>query len=1039
MIRKSSKFGIIFRIIIILSLFFNLDAKKESAEFDYINIEHLIPNSTVYSIVQDNIGFIWFGTTDGLIRYDGYNFVVYKYDPLNTNSISSNSAGNLFKDQYGIIWIGTWGGGLNRFDIKTGKFSSYIFNKNDPNSISDNRVQSLFEDHYGKFWFGTYQGGLNKFDPETEKFVRYKHDSNNSNTISNNRIWSIEEDIDGSLWIATSNGLNRFNSKTDKFIHYYHNPNNPHSISSNHIRVLFKSSSGTLWIGTQNGLNRFNPKMSTFTRFLYNQKDTNIFGNTTMNAIYEDSRGKIWIGTGYGLYVVDPKTGEITSFLDDSINPERLSSKNIRCIFEDLSGVMWVGTVGGGVSKFDLKPKKIVSYTHNANNPNSLIDNSVLSIFEDRSGILWIGTREGLNEFNRKTGKFRLYKYDKNDPNSLSHNEVWYLYEDHSNTLWVGTDAGLDKFNRKTRKFTRYQYDPNNPDSLGKGGAVCVYEDHSDTLWVGCYTGGLNKFDRATGKFIHYQHDPDNSNTISHNEIWCIYEDSSKNLWIGTGNGINKFDKQTQQFRTYKYDTGRKRQKQMDRVFFIFEDKGNILWIGSDWGLDKFDETSGKFTHFSGKGSLLNFRIMGIVADDEGNIWLRTDRGVSRFNPETKTVKNYNIANTLKSEGYMRGAFCISSRGEMFVGGMNGFNSFYPDSIKDNSHIPPIVITDFKVFNKSLDIGEKLNGNVILEKPITETKEIELSYKASVFSFEFAALDYKFPDRNKYAYRMEPFNKKWVYTDSKRRFVTYTNLYSGRYTFRVKGSNNDGIWNKKGVSVNIKIIPPFTQTLLFKIIILVFLTGIIFMLFKIRIKNIETQRKKLQKLVDERTKQLKKANDALEHLAKEDGLTGIANHRTFQDYLDKEWDRARREQKPISLIMADVDFFKLFNDTYGHQAGDDCLIMIAQVMKSVLNRPADLVARYGGEEFGIIMPNTDLKGGAFIAKKIKQDIIDKQISFKESSIKNVVTVSLGVATLIPSKENDKSILILSADKSLYQAKRLGRNRVHVFSLDQTII
>ncbi len=426
---------------------------------------------------------------------------------------------------------------------------------------------------------------------------------------------------------------------------------------------------------------------------------------------------------------------------------------------------------------------------------------------------MWVGTENGgLNKFERERGQFTHYQHNSNDPHSLSHNFVWPIYEDRTGDFWIGTfGGGLNKFDRDTEQFVRYQHNPNDPHSLGNNSIAKLYEDSLGEFWIGT-TGGLDKFDRATGQFSHYQHNPDDPHSLSSDIVASIYEDQSGSLWIGTLGGFNKFDRKTE-----------------------------------------------TFTRYGTKDGLPNEVITGILEDAQGNLWLSTFKGLSKFNPQTETFKTYTSSDGLQSDRFSVGHY-QSKDGKMFFGGDRGFNAFYPQEIKDNDYIPPIVLTDFQLFNESVPVS----ADSAVPKSLTEIEEIELSYQDSVFSFEFSALHYSDPETNQYAYMLEGFDKDWNYTNAKRRFATYTNLDGGEYVFRVKGSNSDGVWNEEGISVKIIINPPFWQTLWFRTLTVTLVLGSVFGAFNLRVRTIQTQRRQLKIQVNERTKELKTAKEKAE-------------------------------------------------------------------------------------------------------------------------------------------------------------------------------
>jgi len=859
----------------------NLFAQKNSMTFGHISLEQGLSQNTVLCIFQDRKGFIWFGTGDGLNKYDGYSFTVYHHDPENPQSLSHNVVHSIYEDRSGVLWIGTGGGGLNRFDPRSSRgeieqFTHYQADPDDPHSLSHNVVRSIYEDRSGVLWIGT-GGGLNRFDPqssqgETEQFTHYQSDPDDPHSLSHNVVSSIYEDRSGVLWIGTVSGLNRFDPRssqgdTEQFTHYQPDPNDPHSLSHRVVSSIYEDQSGTLWIGTGGGgLNRFDRETEQFTYYQADPNDPYNLSHNRILSIYEDRSGVLWIGTyGGGLNRFDRERKKFIHYQPDSNDPNSLNHNDVLSIYEDRSGVLWIGTGGGGLNKFDRSKERFIHYQTTPNDPGSLSHNEVSSVYEDRSGVLWIGTGGGgLNRFDRDMEQFTYYQTDPTDPQSLSSNAVLSVYEDRSGMLWIGTwDGGLNRFDRNTEQFTHYYADPDDPYSLSSNAVWPIYEDHSGALWIGTWGGGLNRFDRDTKQFLHYYADPDDPNSLSSNVVLSIYEDRSGVLWIGTDGGLNKFDPRssrgdTERFIHYQTDPNDPLSLSHNRVLSIYEDRTGVLWIGTSGGLNKFDRAQETFIHYNKKNGLPHNAIAGILEDQQGNLWLSTGKGISKFNPRTETFKNYSMRDGLQGYEFNAGAYHKSRRGEMFFGGVNGFNAFYPDRIKDNPHIPPIVMTDFQLLNKSVVPSD----DSPLQQSITETEEITLSYKDNVFSFEFAALDYTTPEKNQYAYMMEGFNEDWVYSGTKR-FVTYTNLDPGRYIFRVKGSNNDGVWNEEGIAVKLTIVPPFWQTTWFKILASACFIGFVYALHKIRIINIERQREKLEYQVGERTRELVEKNQQI--------------------------------------------------------------------------------------------------------------------------------------------------------------------------------
>jgi ligand-binding sensor domain-containing protein len=803
-------------------------------EFEEISIDEGLSQSIVECIIQDRNGFMWFGTEDGLNKYDGYTFTIMRHDPDDATSISYNHILALCEDRKGYIWIGTFNGGLNKYNTFTGRFSAYRHRRDNPRSLSHDYINTLYVDNTGTLWIGT-QNGLNMYHEDTDDFTRYLHDPDDPNSISSNIIRDIVEDRSGVLWIATDGeGLNSFDRETGRFRVYRHDPDDRLSLSHNSVRVLYEDRSGVLWVGTNGGgLNRFDKDLEIFMRFINDPSDPYSLSHNQVYALYEDQSGLFWVGTnGGGLNLFDREEGRSYTFRNDPNDPTSLSYDEIYDIYEDRSGVMWLGTYGGGVNKFDLKRKQFVTYRPDPNDPNSLSEEIVWSICEDREGILWIGTHGGgLNRFDRRTGRYTHYRYDRNDPTSIGSDIVRNVFIDRSGVFWIGTHGGgLNRFDPDTDRFVRFQNDPDEPASISSNELRYIYEDHQGVLWIGTNGGGLNKFDRASETFTRYRSDPNDPTSLSNDYIRVIYEDSDGNFWIGTqGGGLEKFDRQAGTFTHYRHDPENANSISNDFVFSIHEDASGTLWLGT-WGggLARFDRTTETFKHYTEKDGLPTNSIYGLLEDGDGNFWISTNYGVAKFDPRTERLKHYTEEDGLQSNEFNGSAFFKSASGEMFFGGIDGFNSFYPEDIKDNPFIPPVVITSFL----------KLNKKVKLDSAISEMHKLTLSHKDYVFSFEFSSLDFTAPVKNAYAYKMEGLDEEWIFTDSEKRFATYTTLAPGKYRFRVKGSNNDGVWNEDGTAIELIITPPLWRTFWFQALVILSVLSLVIFLYQRRLRNV---------------------------------------------------------------------------------------------------------------------------------------------------------------------------------------------------------
>jgi len=804
---------------------------SELIKFEHFTVAQGLSQNTVQCLLQDRRGFLWFGTRDGLNQYDGYSFTIYKPDPQNVQSVSDNRIESLYEDHLGILWIGTQYGGLNQFDPATETFQRYQHDSRNPRSLSSNNILVIYETpgSDGALWIGTDKG-LNQFERATGTFRRYQHDPENLRSLCHNAVSAIYEDRFGELWIGTVGGglcrMSRQDRATGVFQSYQHDPQNPQSLSSKVVNAICEDQAGNLWVGTSEGLSCLPQKARetetalglAFRNYRHDPKNSSSLSQNYIRSIYADRSGVIWIGTrGGGLNRLDSATATATGltfrrYQNDPQNSSSLSSNDVLSIYENRSGGMWLGT-RAGVNRFERAPTPFQHYQHDPKNAQSLSDNSVWAIHEDRAGDVWIGTFSGgLDQFERATGTFTHFRHDAKNSRSLSDNSVWSIYEDHAGTLWIGTrDGGLNRFDRATKTFRHFRRDPKNPQSLSYNWVSSIQEDAAapGVLWIGTWGGGLNRFDRNTEIFKNYRNDPRNPQSLSSNGVWLIYEDRPGILWLGTEIGLERFDRATETFKHYHYDPNNSNSLSNNSIWSIYESrqgKDGVMWIGTNSGLNRFDRTTETFKHYREKDGLPNEVIYGILGDDHGNLWLSTNKGIAKFNPETGKIRHYEARDGLQSNEFNANAAFQNRRGEMFFGGINGFNIFHPDSIKDNPYIPPVAITTLRRYNT--DIAE---GVAISEKGVSGRDEIVLSYKDEILTFEFAALNYRNTFKNQYAFKLEGFNDNWIQLGAERR-ATFTNLSPGEYTLRVKGSNNDGVWNEVGAALKLIITPPWWRT-----------------------------------------------------------------------------------------------------------------------------------------------------------------------------------------------------------------------------------
>jgi len=815
-------------------------------EFKRLTTNEGLSQGHVSSILKDGKGFMWFATDEGLNKYDGYRFSVYKNDPEKDRSISNNFVYDLIEDRSGTLWVAT-ASGLDKFNREKDNFTRYS-----PVSSGIN-VKDILLDKMDRIWLAT-TGGLYLFNPVNFSFKRYLHHERNANSLSHDFVFKITEDSDGDLWIGTRDGLNHFNLQTEKFTRYFHDSHNNKSIGSSWIKTVYKDKKDNIWIGTQGGgIALYDKKENSFVNFIHDPRNSNSICHNDILSFAEDAEGRLWIGTeNGGLSVFNSETSRFVHFKNDINDDGSLSNNSVYSLYKDDIGNMWVGTWSGGANFLAMFGKKF-KYYGQAPGDRGLSNNIVLSIAGDENAI-WIGTDGGgLNRFDRKSEKFTHYRNNISDKNSINSDYVLSIVEVEPGLLALGYHrGGFDLFNVKTGHITHYLPEENNSNSLSVLTVNTIFKDHDGNLWLGTWGGGLDLFSIKDKTFKSFQNNPQDSNGISSNFIHVIQEGNNANLWVATQVSLDLLDRKTGTFAHYHNDPKVKLSISHNMVDCIFKDDTGGLWFGTGAGLNFFNPKTGDFRTYTEKDGLLNHTIHGILEDANDNLWISTNKGISKFNPVTKTVRNYGTADGLQGNEFKARSCYKTQDGMMFFGGPNGFNSFHPDSIKDNPIIPAIYITDFLVFNKPVFIDGK---DSTLQKQITETKEIRLSYDQSVFTLEFVALNYTHPEKNQYAYKLEGFEKDWNYIGHNRT-ATYTNLDPGKYIFHVKGSNNDGLWNEEGTSVKIVIAPPFWQTWWFRSFSALLVVGSAFSFYFMRVNTIQKQKLILEKLVKERTEEL---------------------------------------------------------------------------------------------------------------------------------------------------------------------------------------
>ncbi|MBN2522361.1 MAG: hypothetical protein JXB24_03755 [Bacteroidales bacterium] len=828
-------------------------SKDLNLNFSHLTSQEGLSNNTIHCIYQDSKGFLWIGTSDGLNLFNGYEFEIFKYNAQDTSSLSSNSVFGILEDSKGRLWI-AGSTGIDIFDWQTISFKHIPF--------------------------------VDEFNPSAyQSYTR-----------------AIIEDKEGNIIIANTTGVFVYDTLKCGFVRFLKDIPNFGALGQEGIRALLIDKNERIWIGSIGyGLYCYDLKLKE--AFTYRLRKAGVDINERTYTIAEDSKDDIWIGTDNGIYIVKSDLSEVRTFKGS----KGLSSNNIRHIYVENDQRIWIGTIDGGLCLYDESTNSFSCYQSNESNIYSLNNNSVQSIWKDRQGILWVGTIQGgVNYSPIDYGlRFKLITSEKGNSNSLIYDAVSALYEDKEGNIWIGTDGGgLDYYNRKAKTFRHYRYIPGGANTISGNSILAITEDSRGNIWIGGYLFGINIIDRVSGGIVNLKNDPDNPNSLSSDDVrdilisndttvwiatngggvdrynpqtgifyhyrqgpdnsivnnWCIklFKDSYGILWIGTYDGLSIYDQKTDRFNNYSH-TDKAGSLSNSWVYAFAEDKSGDVWIGTANGLNHFHRETQVFTPVYSSIGFLNEVINGILIDDHENLWLSTNNGISKFNPTNSTVKKYDVFDGLQGNQFIHGSYLKTNTGEMFFGGLDGLNYFYPDSIKDNQFKPEVYLTDFLLFFEPANVN--IPGSP-LSKSITVSDKIVLTHKQSVITFKYAALNYFSPEKNQYQYILEGSEKEWNNVGT-RREATYTNLNPGKYIFKVKASNNDGIWNEQATSLRLIILPPWWKTLFFKILIVLIITSAIVGYYFFRISSLKKQQRKLEELVESRTKEIKATNSIL--------------------------------------------------------------------------------------------------------------------------------------------------------------------------------
>lgn len=829
----------------------------QALRFEHIGVEDGLSQSTITTILQDRRGFLWFGTEDGLNRYDGYTFTVFKPDPDDSSSISDRWIHALYEGRDGSIWVGTRLGGLNRFDPLTGKFTAYLNNPADSSTISSNKVNAIYEDSDGIIWVGT-EAGLAWLDPSSGKITRVRGIPDDPATLSGIRITTVFEDLRGNIWVGTADaGLNRFSTRTSTFRRYNYDPALPDRLCSNNIESIAQDVNGILWLATPNGLTRLNPISGYASCFRNDPTVLESLSDNQVETVFIDRLGRLWVGTARGLDFYVAETGTFGHIVSNPAAPDSLSAETIYSIYQDRGGVMWVGTYGGGINKYDQTRERFAYFRNHPDDSASLSENFIFPIHVDSTGRVWIGTYGGgLNQFDPVTGGFTRYMNVSGNPFSLPNNYVWSIFSDSKSTLWVGTGSGLARFDADTSRFIAYSRRADNSSDQEPGVVFTMAEDSSGVIWLGT-RNGIGRFYTGTGAYLPERFDELGAPGTGDRVVSMLME-SGDILWFGTmDRGLYRFNIRTRTLENYRADPDVPGSLSHNTVFAIHRDSRGTLWLATGGGgLNRFEPETGTFHSYTEEDGLPSAVIYGILEDANGNLWMSTNYGVSRFNPIALAFRNFTVNDGLANMDFNMSAYARAPNGAMYFGSVKGLNAFYPDRIFENNYVPPIAITSLTREGKPLaDTG--LPGI---------PSAIVLSWPGNSFEFEFTALGFADTAHNQYAYKLEGFDPDWYYIDNKRN-GRYTNLPGGEYTLLLKAANSDGVWNEHPLEIPVTVIPPYWETWWFQMTAVLIVAVLGFVGYRVRVHQVEGRNRELEELVRARTFEMEKLFERTKELA----------------------------------------------------------------------------------------------------------------------------------------------------------------------------
>ena len=985
-----------------------------------------LSQDSVMSILQDQSGFLWLGTEDGLNRYDGVEIRRVVHKRSDPTSVPSNYISALVEDRKGRMWVGTDTGGLAWRDAATGQFRRPLSADGqllvDPNI----QVRTMYVDRRQQLWLATRDSGLILVDPAAGTAREFRRDLTDPKSLSDDSVFAVTEDSSGQVWVGTSSGLDRLDPESASVEHYGAQLRQLAGASKAAVRVnaVYIDSRGTIWIGSDSGLFRLDIPSSSMTLLRHSAADERSLPHDRVTALLEDSEHRLWVGTTGGLALFDRRSEKFTTFHNEPANPGSLPDDNVVSLYQDRSGLLWVGTKSGGVARWN--PRSWAFGHYQFREPER---NNVASFAVDSRGTLWMGSfGGGLAAVDRRTGAVRHYSTRPGSPLRLGDDSIMALVADDKDRIWLGTmSAGVERLDVGAGKVHRFAYDPKDPTSLPAAGVMSMFRSARGTIWVGTYGGGLARIDPDRDTVFRYPVSRDGGVGLSSDRATAIAEDPAGLIWVGTdGGGLNVLDPASGRFRHFLHDPSSATSLSTNTVYSLHVDERGRVWVGSRaGGLDRvvgnpFSLEGVRFENLSESEGLPNSTIYGIESDASGRLWLSSNRGVAAYNPDDHSIRAFRPSHGLQGDEFNFGAHYRGSDGTVYFGGSNGYNAFLPENLHFNTHPPPVALI------------ELLKLNTPVAGPLDKLKDIRLGFRDNVVTMRFAALDFTGPGENHYQYRLEGFDREWIDTGNRGQ-ATYTNLNGGRYLFKVRAANSDGVWNENGLAVTLEVAPPpwatwWARTLYVTAFAALFIG--LWLMQKRRIEREAAYARRLQEEVStrtaelaERNQQMQTVNTQLREASVTDPLTGLGNRRSLREAMSAL--APGQDAAGCVLMIIDLDYLKPINDQHGHDGGDAVLVRMAEILRH-LCRASDVIVRWGGDEFVVLCRNCDLNTASMLAERMRSAVA-KTIFRVGNGVVVRTSCTIGFATLpfiaqAPQLGDWEQSMNL-ADAALYRAKQ----------------